>query len=318
MNGEALYEAIGEIREDLILDAEKERKMLWSTPFRTLIAACFLLCLIALPVSAEMRSGYVSNLLAPLYGGTQTELVDGVGIPIDASVTVGDYTLTADAVIGDRYNIAVVYSLTRVDGGVMPEGIRFDEVEGWKQPGGGSVSHALSEDGKTLKIIQQWTSHTRLFGFDRNFHVVCRDLILWNQGESTLLAEGEWALAFVIRYQDTTTNVPVRNLKVTGWDGGKYTIKKLQISPFGLHMELKVPNPLNLGGEIGKYYDYHIPVELLLTDGSTVTLEHEAVGYHGSYEKQTFQAEYDNMFEEPIPVEQIAGIRICDTLVPVE
>lgn len=40
-----------------------------------------------------------------------------------ASVTVNGYTLTADAVIGDRYNIANVYTLTRDDG--QPSGERL-------------------------------------------------------------------------------------------------------------------------------------------------------------------------------------------------
>ena len=319
MSVEILYEALGEIQEEFILEAEKtEPAVKKRRILRNLAAACLLLLVMALPVSAEMRTGYISNLLAPVYGGRQTQLVESVGVPLDASVTVGEYTLTADAVIGDRYNIAIVYSLTRVDGGELPEGIRFDEYSGRIWPGGGSYSHELSPDKKTLKVIQQWTSHRRLFWFDRHFHVICKDLVIRDNGEVTLLAQGEWALEFTIRYKDTTTTTPVRNQKVTVGDGREYTIKKLQLSPFSIHMELKVPNPLDFGGEIGKYYDYDIRVKVLLEDGTTVVLDHGSLGYHGSYDKETFKAEYDNIFEEPIPVEQIKGIQVCDTLIPVK
>lgn len=71
-------------------------------------------------------NGYVSNLLAPLYGSTQTELIDKIGVPIGTEAIVDDYKLTADAVIGDKYNFAVVYSLTRVGGQPLEEGLHFE------------------------------------------------------------------------------------------------------------------------------------------------------------------------------------------------
>ena len=118
---EMLYDAIGDVREDWILDAEqamgKKSQRLWIR----LLAASLALALLALPVHAEYDNGYVSNLLAPLFGYAQTELVDSIGVPINASVEVGEYLLTAEAVIGDRYNVAIVYALTRQDGGILPD-----------------------------------------------------------------------------------------------------------------------------------------------------------------------------------------------------
>ena len=100
-----IYEAIGEIRDSYIAEAEhllyRRRR-----PFlRKLAAACILLLLLVLPVGAELKNGYVSNLLAPLYGGAQTKIVDSIGVPLDASVTVGDYTLKAGSVAIDASGV---------------------------------------------------------------------------------------------------------------------------------------------------------------------------------------------------------------------
>lgn len=318
MSAEILYDAIGEIREDLIRDAETGGKTQSRSPLRSLIAAVFLAFVLALPVGAEMRTGYISNLLAPFYGGAQTELVDGIGVPIDASVTVNGYTLTADAVIGDQYNIAIVYSLTREDGGVFPENTCFDNVSTWGKSGGGYYSQRLSEDRKVLTIISQWTSVRRLFFIDRSHKAVFHDLIVREDGKETLLAKGTWKLDFTIRYKDTTQSIPCRGLTVTDEQGTVYEIKRLQISPVGIHMDMLAPNPWLAGlEEEGVTYRYPMVVSILLTDGTEVGLDAGSIGYHGKVEGETFKVQYGNMFETPIPVESITAIRICDTVVPV-
>ena len=62
------------------------------------LAACFVLIL-SMALTAEATNGTVSNLLAPLFGGAQTEIVDEIGVPIGASTSVNGYTLTVDAII---------------------------------------------------------------------------------------------------------------------------------------------------------------------------------------------------------------------------
>ena len=73
-----LYEAIGEINDDYIEDAETASAVKHHFRWKPILAACLAIVMLALPVSAEMVNGYVSNLLAPLYGGSQTELVDKI------------------------------------------------------------------------------------------------------------------------------------------------------------------------------------------------------------------------------------------------
>ena len=52
--------------------------------------ACFVLIL-SMALTAEATNGTVSNLLAPLFGGAQTEIVDEIGVPIGASTSVNGY-----------------------------------------------------------------------------------------------------------------------------------------------------------------------------------------------------------------------------------
>ena len=251
MNENLLYDAIGDVREEWILDAEQTHGKKSRGLGVRMIAACLALVLLALPVHAEYDNGYVSNLLAPLFGYAQTELVDSIGVPINASVEVGEYLLTAEAVIGDRYNVAIVYALTRQDGGIIQEGLRFSD---WQMfhcfgSGGGSRSHQRSEDGKTIHIIQEYTGQhglswiNRLF-FNRKVTVKFEDLVqdLGPEQEDILILEGEWSLSFTLRYQDTTQRFPFHPIEVTDSEGNSYTLKKGYISPIGIHLDLTSPN----------------------------------------------------------------------------
>ena len=160
MRQEMIFSAIGDISDDLILDAEISSFALPNTirlfRWKRLVAACLIIVMLAVPVSAEMINGYVSNLLAPLYGCAQTEIVDKIGKPIGASVIVDDYKLTADAIIGDQYSVAIVYSLSRIDGTPLEEGLTFQVYSNsLKTNGGASYSQFLSEDkSRTLYKYQ--------------------------------------------------------------------------------------------------------------------------------------------------------------------
>lgn len=334
MTADLLYDAIGEIREDLLADAEAVRLRSRRRFLRHLAVACAAVLLLALPVSAEMRTGYVSNLLIPLYGGTQTELVDSIGVPLNASTTVNGYTLTADAVIGDRYNIAVVYTLCREDGEPMPEGIRFANWDSWftKTPnpfgggGGGYLRFDLSEDRTSLKITEQWSSSGRLFLFRRKATTTFMGLEIWDKetGTFTDLQEGTWELNFTIRYKDTTRNLRLDDLQVVSSQGHKFTVHRVQLSPFGVNIRLTVPNP-NYGKpeltedaseeEIRSRSPRQFEFGLRLKDGTVIPIEGGG-GSHGSLEEETLKGDFHAMFDQPIPLEQIEALIFCGTEYP--
>ena len=311
-NAEILYDAIGDICPAYVEEAESGGKTT-GNPFPRLLAACITLILLALPVGAEVKNGYVSNLLAPLYGGAQTKIVDSIGVPLDASVTVGDYTLKADAVIGDKYNLAIVYSLTRVDGEELSQWTRFTE---WESQGvrrnSAYLSHRLSEDGKTLYLMEQLSGNQPLFLFKRDFQVDFRDLVIRDpeDADALPLQEGHWQLRFTIRYEDTTKTVWRGECQVTGSGGGIYNVRKIELSPIGMHMDFEYPKAyfedLTKGHE-----DFE--VSLALKDGNRIPIADYGMGGGGKNDGETWDYNFRCMFEYPIPPENVRAIVICST-----
>ena len=97
------------------------RRPLWRT---ALIAACLTAALaVGAGASGVLKSAV--EVFAPIFGGSaaQTEVIDKIGHPIGAGDTDNGVTITADAIIGDAYNAAIVYTIRRDDGTtLLPEG----------------------------------------------------------------------------------------------------------------------------------------------------------------------------------------------------
>lgn len=329
MNADQIYDAIGEVGDDLIQDALTVPVRSRGRLLRNLVAACLMIFLFALPVSAELRTGYISNMLAPLYGGAQTELVDSVGVPINASTTVNGYTLSADAVIGDRYNLAIVYTLRREDGGQLPEGLRFDSTSTFLRGGGsGWSSRKMNDDHTAMTITQSWSSNSRLFLFSRKVNVSFTNLVTGSRDDDTLeiVQEGCWELTFTARYEDTTTTIRVDDLVVHNSEGDEFTVHKVDLSPFGVNIKLTVPNAVyGMPEPTGKMTEKeilarspkHFEFALLLKDGSVISIEGGA-NSGGSVEKPTHKGSYHAMFDTPVPLEQIEALIFCDTPIPLD
>lgn len=321
MKSDPLVDAIGEIRDDFVQDAEVPRRAIRLRKLRRrLLTAALAAVLLIGTASAEIAAGTVSNLLAPLYGGAQTEIVDSIGIPVGASTTVEGYTLTADAVIGDRYNIAIVYTLTREDGEPIPGSMMFAEQSNsvTQGSGGGSISYKRSEDGMSLQIVEEWTSVSR-FLFRRNAHVVFENLRIYDKEteEWSVLVEGTWDLNFTVRYKDATVEVPVDDLNVIGTEGYEYQIHEVYLSPIGVHMELTAPNTLDREDP----YSHLMPdftVSVLLNDDTAVEMTGANRGGGGGVDEERLDAHYGAAFKEPIPLDTIAGLIICGQTLPVE
>lgn len=329
MTAELLFEAIGEISESCIDEVDAALLRPRRRVIRHLIAACLSVLLLALPVGAEMRTGYISNLLMPLYGGAQTELVDSVGIPVNATATVNGYTLTANAVVGDRYNVGLTYTLRRDDGAALPEDLHFDFLENtiWRGGGGGWYNFKLSDDRTTLTVTQSISSNNPITSLlRRKVTVTFQDLVTGSRDDGTLkvIQEGSWELNFALRYEDTTTTIRPGDLVVHNTDGDQFTVHKIQLSPFGIHMKLTVPNahyglPLltepSPQEEREKRYPKQFQLSLRLTDGTLLPIE-GGTGSGGSMDKPTHKGTYRAMFDQPIPLHTIAALVLCDTEYP--
>lgn len=311
MNRDRIVDSLGNVNEKVLWKVASARK--YRKPKRAMgrwiaIAACLgMLCSAAL--TAEATSGSVSNLLIPLFGGAQTEIVDKIGVPIGASTSVNGYTLTADAIIGDRYNVATVYTLSREDGQPIPEGIGFQKWRpGLGGSGGGSLSWVQRDETNpsVAHFIEKIRRQAPLIG--RMITSSFSTLVIPNgEGEDSIVAEGTWELTYTLRYPDSSEKLPVKNLLVTDKGGSNYKVKKILLSPVGVHFDLILYDPVF---EARKLTDFE--VSLRLTDGTVLSLDGGGGGQMTEGDK-TMKLRYSAMFDTPISRENIEAIIICGT-----
>ncbi len=88
---------------------------------------------------------------------------------------------------------------------------------------------------------------------------------------------------------------------VTDSAGNPYTLRRLEVSPIGVHLEMTVPNPC------GEPWHQLFTLALCLEDGTVVELR----GKNSSSRNK--EGTMGGFFPEPIPLERIQEIRICGT-----
>lgn len=319
MNRKALYTAFGEMDDDILERSEhkgkKTSKSIW---FRWgAIAACFFL-FVSMTLTAEATTGAVSNLLAPLFGTTQTEIVDNIGIPVGVSASADGYTLTCDAIIGDRYSVAIVYTLSRDDGQPIPEGADFGQgctSIRWGGSGGGSRSKLTHKDDPSeLYFIEEWSHSTPIIG--RLATAFFAQLEIRDEnGDHTLLANGPWELHYTLRYKDTTVKVPVRERNVADESGETYHINKIFISKLGLHVDARWNNPRSFAVTESLCKDFQVSIKF--TDGTTLFLEDNNKSANYKMGAKTANFDYSALFDAPVMLDTIQAIIICDREYPV-
>ena len=316
MSKNQILDSLGRIDDEVIQnvnEARVARKPKLQVRRWAAFAACFAL-IISMALTAEATNGTVSNLLAPLFGGAQTEIVDKIGVPIGASTTVNGYTLTADAIIGDRYNVAIVYTLSREDGEPIPDDTYFQEWETnipGSSSGGGSLCPVRDdEDPNVIHFVESWNRHAPLIG--RIVNVSLSNLAIYNKDEDIMLSEGTWELTFTLRYDDSSEKLPVKNLNATDKGGCYYKVEKILLSPVGLHLDMILYDPV-----FGQAPLMDFEVSLLLKDGTILPLEGGGGGGMREGDK-TMKVSYSSMFDVPVPREDIQAIIICDTTYALE
>lgn len=307
MNKDRIIDSLGRIDDDIIQKVEAARKgKKRKYEFRSWIvrAAC-IIPILSLALTAEATNGTVSNLLAPLFGGAQTEIVDEIGAPIGASVSVNGYTLKVDAIIGDQYSVMVAYTLSRDDGQPIPENIDFKRREVLAS-GYGTRIEVDKENPSIAHFHERWRRNESLLG--RIVTCSFSTLIIDNgEKEDTIVAEGTWEITFTIRYPDTSEKIPVKDLIVYDETGQKYQVKNIILSPLGIHMEVIEYDP-----SFDKISYLGFNTTLLLRDGTEILLDGGGGGSMTEGDKTRKFSYYGN-FDIPIPREDIKSIVVCGT-----
>lgn len=293
-----------------------------------LIAAC-LTAALAVTAGATGVLKSAAEAFAPIFGGSaaQTEIIDKIGYPVGASDTDNGITITADAVLGDRYNAAIVFTITRDDGtALLPAGaedamllVRGGGVDldilGGTHGGSWFVDEDPTDD--TVQLIQTVSSDVPIN--DCTATAKFEDLWLWDEesGESVPFAEGTWKLRFDVRYEDAS--VTLGGGETFAQDGMTFTIDAVTVSPVAFKVDYTVDSEVRWSDsgsgqqseadsrEMQRYFEN---VEILLNKTDGTILDLSGAGGSISPDHGTTVCSKSNFFSEILPMEEIESIRV--------
>ena len=215
----------------------------------------------------------VQRFVSHLFGGQEpkVEIVDKVGRPIGVAQSVGGVTVSADAIIGDKSNVAVVFSIARDDGrpfegiepldnDLLPLGFSVDldvdfppilQVTQGMGSTGSSYFYDADPTDNAIQLVEtrSYTGADGLSLAGRTMTAHLADLTLFGEGEPTVIAPGTWKLSFPLNYEDASVELPSgQSFELEGFreddaagtreqlDGITATIDELFLSPIALHL----------------------------------------------------------------------------------
>lgn len=283
----------------------------------------------------------MANVFDDLFNGppAQTEVVDKIGRPIGASATSNGVTVTAEAIIGDRTNYAVVFSIAKDDGtafegieplesGYLPLGFESGigvHVDGVNASGGSGHFYDADPSDNAIQYVEQMSvtvSGGSIIG--HTARVSLSDLMTFDGGSPHVIVEGEWNMKFAVDYEDTSVDLPAGGaIEVSGMDA---TLDSATVSPIALSLEYTVHEAMNWEEQgSGRMSDHNQSetdrfrnpsITLNMKDGTTVTLD-ALRGAGGTRENGGDTACNANiMFDEFLNLDDVASITIGGTELP--
>lgn len=259
----------------------------------------------------------------------QTEIIDQIGRPLDARATVDGVTVQTDAIIGDTYSYAIVYSIYREDGQPItadPDpnrdgtlALRFGDWNTDVGHMGGMHGTAwfFDEDpaDNAVQFVQLLTADAPLKPGTATVHLT--DLKQGIGEDATLLAEGSWELRFDFAFEDSSLELPGGQSFTV--NGEAATLNSVFVSPLSLRIDYTVDTPVpqreNGSSGMADGASTPQPVFLTLTDGSRIDL----TGFGGGVrpEADTTRCELSGVFDQILPLDTIESITIGEATIPV-
>ena len=284
------------------------------------------------------------NIFAGLFGGNHTEIIDQIGYPIGASDTRNGITITADAIVGDRYNYAIVYSIQREDGqpladqealesenGALPLSFERHDVRpnsslalllAGSSGGGYSRFYDADPTDSAIQFVVFWTSSSPI----RPGKVTATFQNLYDTSAGylgkELVAEGPWELEFHMAFEDSSVSLTAgQDFTLNGMDA---TLDAVILSPLSIQVEYTVhqgvPEVERENGLEDAANDPHapfrdLPVVITYTDGSTLAAENgnTSISSRSGRSKCTKGV----MFETLRPLDEVVSVTVGDIVLPV-
>ncbi|HIX31346.1 MAG TPA: DUF4179 domain-containing protein [Firmicutes bacterium] len=303
------------------------------------VAAAAALCLCVVAGAAGVLKA-PSQVFAPVFGTAETEIIDKIGHPVDASATADGVTVTADAVIGDKYHYAIVYTIAKDDGTAFDADLTPIPESGvlnlrWQSSnttvglpvGGHGSSYFFDADpaDNAIQYIEQYSPNKPLSPGGR-VKTVFQDLCPGAPG-SEPLAEGKWVLRFAMNFEDAS--VALSAGQETSLNGMDVTVDAVTLSPLALRVDYTVHEEFvwaeqedgRISEENAALQDAFLDdltLRVTMKDGTVYDLTGSAGGQIDRSQKGVTVCSKDNLLPQVVDLADVASVTVGDCVIPVE
>ena len=325
-----------QIAQSAVKAAAKQSRQARRPIGRTILVAACIAAVLAVSAGATGVLKTAVESFSGFFGGSaaQTEIIDRIGRPIGASDTDNGVTISADAIIGDEYNAAIVLTVRRDDGTrLFPEEVNeknllLGGVGGVEMNVRGGSHGSLwfvdeDPDDDHIQIIQAVSSDTPLAHGAATAEF--RDICGWDDeaGESVPLLEGHWKFRFDVDYEDSS--VVLGGGETFEQDGLTFTIDEVRVSPVAVRVAYTVDSEVQWSdspsGRVSEQdreaqLRYFENVEILLTkaDGAVVSAP---TGGSIKPESGVTACVKGGVLDEIIPLEELESISVGGVVYPI-
>lgn len=300
-------------------------------PFRRLAAAGVAAALVLSVgvAGATGALGEVGAAFSAIFGpSTQTEIMDKIGYPVGASDTDNGITITADAIVGDTYSYAVVYTIQREDGKALvsdqllarapdPDDalpLAFQSYDAAPQGyrGGSSGNMWFYDADPADSAVQFVELRTQSEPLEPGLLTVSfQDLQVYGEDYATCttLTEGSWKLSFQLAFEDASRTLPCGQTFTL--NGAEATLNAVTLSPLSIQADYTV----SWAGDTAVGWIEPLPMSITYTDGTTLDLSH--AGGASAYGTGTVSCQKGMIFDQLHPLEEVASVTVGDVVIPV-
>lgn len=303
---------------------------------KTILVAACITAVLAVSAGATGVLKTAVESFSGIFGGSaaQTEIIDKIGYPIGAGATDNGVTITADAIIGDEYNAAIVFTIRRDDGTrLFPEEVNeknllmggFGGVDLHIKGGSHGSSWFVDEDpgDDFIQMIQTISADVPLSRCTAtaDFSNLCG----WDDTteEPVPLVDGHWKFRFDIDYEDSS--LVLGSGDTFEQNGMTFTIDEIRVSPVAVRVAYTVDSEVQWSNApSGKQSEedrrqverYMENVEILLTktDGTVISTP---TGGSIKPDHGTTVCIKGGVLEEIIPLEELASISVGGIVYPI-
>lgn len=285
--------------------------------------------------AAVVYNKLASESFAGVFGTAHTEIVDKIGKPIGASATDNGVTITAEAIIGDKYNYAMVYEIKRDDGtpfdltgneyGYLP--LHFEDSSTDISYMGGSHGGSFFIDETPGDNVIQFVEMMSVDGELKpgKAKASFQNLKFNDGNEDYTLIEGKWKFKFDFDFEDTSVSLPAG--QTFDLNGMNAKIDQITLSPLAVRVDYTVDSevqwdddapsgrePEQNRRESQRYFE-SLSIVLHKTDGTTMDLTNAGGSISPKNGKTVCQK--GQVFDQIMPVEEIASITVGGIEIPV-